>query len=200
MVYMRSAVITLVTTLVTAGVTMGLTAGVVVSAQAPATVGARHVRSAPIQVARRVGEPVMTAVGSFIPLRPSTRLASIIGFVQTHMGVPVPNAGEVIIRDVRTGRSVGTAHVNHLARFDVRSVPPGLYTAELIAPSGSVLTSTAAFTANAGEVIQLAQTIPVARAQGFSRIVSTATSAALTTAASSGVLAVGRGANITPGR
>lgn len=191
MVGMRSPVLTLVTTL--------LSVGVVVNAQVPATVAARHVRSVPIQVARRVGDPLMDAVGSFSPLKTASRVVSVSGFVQTHMGVPVPNAGQVIIRDVRTGRSTGTAHVNHLARFDVRSLPPGLYTAELIGPSGRVLASTAAFTANAGDVIQLAQTIPVAQAQRFSRLVSTATSAALTTAASSGVLAVGPGANITPG-
>jgi hypothetical protein len=79
-------------------------------------------------------------------------------------------------------------------------VPPGIYTVELVGPSGTVVTSTAAFSAAAGDVIQISQTIPIAQAQRLARAVYTSTWAAITAAASSGVLAIGPGAYVTPGR
>ena len=69
----------------------------------------------------------------------------------------------------------------------------------LIGGSGRVLASSPAFTAAAGEVIQISQTIPVLPVQGLGRFVSSATSSALSTAASSGILAVAEGVPVTPG-
>lgn len=173
--------------------------GALLSAQVPAPAAARHVRSAPIQVGRLVSAPLMDAVGSFSPLRGTSSGVSIFGIVQNHMGVLVPNAGLVIIRELLTGKVVGTTQVNDLAQFSMRALPPGLYTAELVGRSGAVIASTPAFSAAVGEVIQLSQTIPAIPIQGFARAASSATSAVLSSAASSGVLAVTPGVAITPG-
>jgi hypothetical protein len=172
--------------------------GALVSAQVPAAVAARHVRSAPIQVGRLVGAPLMDAVGSFSPLRGTSRGVNIFGIVQNHVGALVPNAGVVIIRELLTGRVVGTTQVNDLAQFSVRALPPGLYTAELVGTSGAVIASTPAFSAAMGEVIQISQTIPVITFQGFAGVAVNATNTALSAAASSGVMAVTEGARVSP--
>lgn len=174
--------------------------GALAHAQVPGAGAARHVRSAPIQVGRLVGSPITNAVGSFLPLRATSRGAEIFGVVQNHMGTPVPRAGTVILRELRTGRVSGTTEVNDMAQFSLRALPPGLYTAELFGSSGTVLASTPAFSIGAGQVLQIAQTIPVMPAQGLARVAASATSSALFSAASSGVLAVAPGASVTPAR
>ena len=139
-------------------------------------------------------------MGSFSALRSNSRSVSVFGIVQNHAGALVPNAGRVILRELLTGQVAGTADVNDLAQFSLRTVPPGLYSAELLEPTGRVIASTPAFAAAAGQVIQLAQTIPSLPAQGLARVAASATSNALVSAASSGVLAVAPGASVTPGR
>jgi hypothetical protein len=165
-------------------------------AQGQESVAARHVRSAPIRVGRLVSAPILDAVGSFTPLPDSV---NIIGLVQNEMGVLVPNAGTVVIRELQNGTVAGRAVVNHLARFGVGGLPTGLYSAELISPSGAVLATTPAFSASRGEIVQIAHTVPVSRRRGFAAGLASATSAALTVAASSGVLAIIPGAPVTPG-
>ena len=186
-----------VTTTVAAGL---LVLSALVSAQVPAVIAARHVRSAPIQVGRLVGAPLTNAVGSFSPLRGTPRGANLFGIVQNHMGALVPNAGVVIVRELLIGKVVGTTQVNDLAQFSIRALPPGLYTAELVGNSGAVIASTPAFSAAMGEVIQISQTIPVLPIQGFARAAANATNTALSAAASSGVMAVTEGAPVSPGK
>jgi hypothetical protein len=166
-------------------------------AQVPAATMARHVRAVPIRVARVVGAPTVDAVGSFTAPRAS-RGADIVGIVQDHLGVLVPNAGTVIVRELLGGTVVGRTEVNGLAQFSVTGVPPGLYSAELVTETGAVIANTPAFRTAIGEVIQISQTIPATPATAFSRLASGATSLALTTAASSGVLAIAPGAPTTP--
>ena len=166
-------------------------------AQAPAV---RHVRAAPIQVGRLVNEPVLNEPGSFTALRTTSRGADIVGIVQNHLGILVPNAGTVVVRELLGGTVFGTTKVNELAQFTLRAVPPGMYSAELVSQSGAVIASTPAFSAAVGEVIQISQTIPSQPRQGFARAVSSATAIALSTAASAGVLAIAPGAPTTPRR
>ena len=154
-------------------------------AQAPVTIAARHVRAVPITVARLVSA--------------SPRSIDVLGIVQDHRGLPVPNAGTVLVRELQTGAVAGRTEVNALAQFNLRGLPPGLYTAELVTPSGTVIASTPAFAATAGQVVQISQTIPSPPVQAFSQMLRTATSAVLSSAASSGVLALRPGAPITPG-
>ena len=173
--------------------------GAVINAQSPDSIAARHVRQAPIQVARRVSAPVMDRVGAFSPLPRSSGGAEVFGIVQDTAGALVPNAGTVIVRELLGGIVAATTPVNEAAQFSMRSIPPGLYTAELVGPTGSVIASTAAFSADAGEVIQISQTIPRAPTAGFARAISSVTSAALSMAAGAGVRAVAPGAPVTPG-
>ncbi len=170
-----------------------------VAAQSPRPGAARHVRTAPIQAGRRLVDiPILNEAGSFSPL-PSSRGMTVFGIVQNHAGILVPNAGRVIIRDLFSGRVLARTAVNHLAEYSVRGLPPGVYTAELVNDDGNVIASSPAFTATDGEVIQLAQTIPNTPPQGIARAIRSATMAALSTAAGSGVLAIAPGAPVTPG-
>jgi hypothetical protein len=173
--------------------------GVVMNAQVPEGVAARHVRTAPIQVARRVNPPVMDRVGAFSPLPRRSAGAEVFGIVQDTAGVLVPNAGMVVVRELLAGTVAATTAVNDVAQFSLRSIPPGLYTAELVSPSGAFIASTAAFSAGVGEIIQISQTIPRVPRTGFARTVSSMTSAALSMAAGAGVRAVAPGAPVTPG-
>jgi hypothetical protein len=174
--------------------------GILASAQAPASVSARHVRAAPLQVGRLVSAPVKDAIGSFSPLPHIVRGVSVQGVVQNQLGAPVPNAGTVLVRDLLSNTIAASGPVDEFAQFNMRAVPPGLYTAELVARSGAVIASSPAFSARAGEVIRISQTINSAPLQGLSRAAARATAAALSSAASSGVMAIAPGASVTPGR
>jgi hypothetical protein len=171
--------------------------GVVVDAQAPPRPAVRFVPPAPIPVGRLVSTPEVDVPGSFTGL-PGTRTVEIVGVVQNHTGAVVPNAGTIVIRDLFTGAAVGTTPVNGAGQFVIRSLPPGTYAVELVDASGKVVATSPAFTANPGDVIQLAQTVPVV-SDTRDRILQSATRWVLTTAASSGVIALSPGAPMTPG-
>lgn len=182
------------------GAVLALAALAVVSAAAQIRVpdAAYRVRSAPIQVARVVvGQPLESGIGAFMPL-PASRRASIFGIVQNQVGELVPHAGDVVIRELRTGRIVARTAVDDLAQFSVRNIPTGLYVADLVDASGGVIASTGGFTAGVGEVIRLSQTIPVMPLSGFGRAVSSATSMALSSAANAGVLALATETKTSP--
>lgn len=167
-------------------------------APAPGPTMAQPIRMAPIQLGRIVPEPMLESTGAFMPLRGSSRGMSVYGIVQNHLGILVPDAGTIVVRDILTGRVVAQTQVNGLAQFSFQGLEPGLYTAELVGNSGAVIASSPAFSAGVGEVIQIAQTIPTVPLQGLGRFASSATSSVVTTAASSGVLAVTEGPAVTP--
>lgn len=154
---------------------------------------AQPIRIAPVQVGRITPGPILDATGAFMPLRGSARGMTVYGIVQNHLGILVPNAGTIVVRDILTGRIVAQTQVNGLAQFSFQGLEPGLYTAELVSGGGAVIASSPAFSAGVGEVIQIAQTIPTVPLQGLGRFASSATSSVVTSAASSGVLAVTEG-------
>lgn len=173
-----------------------LAAQTLVVAQMPGT--SRHVRIAPIEVGRRVlGTPIINEPGSFSAM-PASRGANIFGIVQSHVGTLVPFAGVVLVRDLYGGAVVARSAVNGAAQFSARGLPAGVYTAELIGEGGNVIAGTPAFTALMGQQIQLAQTIPANVVPGLGRAVSSATTAALSSAAGSGVMALAPGAPVSP--
>lgn len=180
-------------------VTMILGASALAAAQVRMPAPAQRVRSAPLQPARLTGSPTLEGPGAFVPMRGGASGGMVYGVVQNHLGVLVPDAGLVLLRNLVTGEVVAEARVNGLAQFSFRGLPNGLYTAELVGASGAVIASTPAFTAATGEVIQLSQTIPSLPIHAFGRLTSSATSSALTSAASSGVLAVAAGVPVSPG-
>lgn len=156
------------------------------------------IRTPPIQLARIEPELLLDSEGSFMPLRGTARGMSVYGIVQDHLGVLVPDAGTAQVRDIITGEVIAEAKVNELAQFSFRGLEPGLYTTELIGRGGSIISSSQAFSAAAGEVIQLAQTVPTIPLTGFGRFISSATSSVVSSAASAGVLAVAEDAPVTP--
>ena len=166
-------------------------------AQTSPTVAARHVRIVPIRVARLVSPPVVDAPGTSSALRVA-RGADIIGIVQNTFGEPVPNAGTAVVRNLETGTIVESAPIGGSAQFTIRGLEPGLYSVDIVGPNGGVVASTPAFSAAAGDVIHVAPTIPGVPAQGLLPALRSATSAAISAAASLGVLATRQGAPVTP--
>lgn len=177
-------------------VAMLLTATTLLTAQTRVP-GSRRVPSQPVKRGQVVSSPVLDEAGAFMPLRGTSGIA-IFGIVQNHLGQLIPSAGTVILRELLTERIVAQTTVNELAQFSFKGLPGGLYSVELVGQSGAVLASSAAFTAGAGEVIQIAQTIPVLPLDGVAKAVSSATSSAMATAASSGVLAVADAPPLSP--
>jgi hypothetical protein len=143
-------------------------------------------------------EPITDTPGAFSGLRSSVKGATIYGIVQNQLGLLVPNAGVVVVRDLRDGGVVAESRVDELAQFAVRGFAPGLYTAELVDVSGGIIATTASFSAEVGEVIQLAPVVPVTPAGWLSTVVGNATSSAVSSAAGAGVMALDSGEPISP--
>jgi hypothetical protein len=143
-------------------------------------------------------EPIREGRGAFEPFRSRRNSISVYGIVQNHLGELVPRAGTVMVRNLADGAVVREAEVDALAQFSVKGLDPGVYAAELVGPAGSVLATSGAFSAGVGEVIQLAQVIPVAPVSGLLAALGDATSALVSSAASAGVLAVDPGQPVSP--
>ena len=74
----------------------------------------------------------------------------------------------------------------------------GVYVAELVGDAGAVIATSGSFTAVAGAVIQLPPIVPVAPQGLLSSILGNATSAAISSAASAGILAIDPGQPVSP--
>ena len=170
--------------------------GPIVSAQGP--LRADPILNTPLTPPRITLDPMDRGAGAFRALRTSNRGITIHGIVRNHIGYLVPNAGVIVIRRLDDGTVVGDAAVNEFAEFSWRGFDPGVYAAELIDEGGSVITTSGAFTAGMGEVVQLAPVIPVSPVSGFSSWISTATESAINSASSAGVLAVSSGLPVSP--
>jgi hypothetical protein len=142
-------------------------------------------------------EPITDTPGAFSGLR-SVKGATIYGIVQNQLGLLVPNAGVVLVRNLRDGSVVAESRVDELAQFTVRGFAPGLYAAELVDVSGGIIATTGSFSADVGQVIQLAPVVPVAPAGWLSTVVGNATSSAVSSAAGAGVMALDSGEPISP--
>jgi hypothetical protein len=143
-------------------------------------------------------EPITDSAGAFAGLRSSVKGATIYGIVQNQLGLLLPNAGLVLVRNLRDGGVVAESRVDELAQFAVRGFAPGLYTAELVDVSGGIIATTGSFSAEDGQVIQLAPVIPVSPAGWLSTVVGNATSSAVSSAAGAGVMALDSGEPISP--
>jgi hypothetical protein len=122
-----------------------------------------------------------------------TRSITIRGIVQNHVGTLVPNAGLIVLRRLADGEAVGRTQVNSSAQFLLRGFDPGTYAAELVDHAGSVIATSGAFTAGAGQVVELAPVIPASPSSGLIAVLTSATDGALNSAMSAGLTAVGAG-------
>jgi hypothetical protein len=132
------------------------------------------------------------------PAAASSRGVDIVGIVQNTFGEPVPNAGTAAVRNLETGTIVESSAIGESAQFAIRGLAPGLYSVDIVSPTGGVVASTPAFPAAAGQVVHVAPTIPGVPAQGFLPALRSATNAAISVAASAGVLTLRPGAAVTP--
>jgi hypothetical protein len=155
------------------------------------------VRVVPISVVRLVSPPVVDVPGTSSGAS-AARGVEIVGIVQNTFGEPVPNAGTAAVRNLETGTIVESSAIGESAQFTIRGLEPGLYSVDIVGPTGGVVASTPAFSAAPGQVVHVAPTIPGVPAQGFLPALHSATSAAISAAASMGVLTILEGAPVTP--
>jgi len=143
-------------------------------------------------------EPMDDEPGAFAGLRSSVKGATIYGIVQNQLGVLVPNAGVVMVRDLHDGAIVAITRVDGLAQFVVRGFKPGVYVAELVDTSGGIIATTGAFSAEDGQIIQLAPVVPAAPRGLLATVVGNATRTAVSLAAFAGIRPLRSGEPISP--
>ncbi|MBA3272114.1 MAG: hypothetical protein H0T71_16540 [Acidobacteria bacterium] len=159
--------------------------------------GGRALDAQPITVERFRLNPIVEPVETR-GIRASTKGATIYGIIQNQLGAIVPDSGDVRVRDLYDGRVVAETEVNNVAQFVVRGVAAGVYVAELVGDAGAVIATSGSFTAVAGAVIQLPPIVPVAPQGLLPSILGNATSAAISSAASAGILAIDPGQPVSP--
>jgi len=183
------------------GAAFGLFVGVLGAATLATAQGperAQAIRLQPITPRIERLNPVREGRGAFESLRQDRATITVRGIVQNTLGHLVPLSGTVLVRSLADGSVAGRAEVDALAQFSIRGFEPGIYTAELIGPAGSVLATTNAFSADRGDVIQLVPVIPTAPESGPATTLWTVTSGIVTAAANAGTLLFNLGQPITP--
>jgi hypothetical protein len=167
-----------------------------VAAQAPDR--RQAVRLQPVSPRIERLDPVRDGRGAFEPLRERRTTVTVRGIVQNTLGHLMPLAGTVLIRSLADGTVAGRAEVDALAQFSTSGFGPGTYTGELVGPGGAVLATTGAFSAHAGEIVQLVPVVPTTSRLGGSSTWETSTAAIVGAAAGSGILAYSKGQPVTP--
>ncbi|HUE90001.1 MAG TPA: hypothetical protein VMO26_28305 [Vicinamibacterales bacterium] len=142
--------------------------------------------------------PIREGRGAFESVRPGRSSVTVRGIVQNTQGELVPRAGSVRVRSLVDGTVAGRTDVDRLAQFTIAGLEPGIYTAELVGPSGAIIVTSAAFSAGAGEIIQLAPVVPETPASGIIAALGNATTSVVTSAASAGIIAVDPGQPVSP--
>ena len=133
--------------------------------------------------------PLEDGPGAFTAA-PATTASRIFGVVINELGMIVPSAGFVIVRSLRDGKVIGETEVDQLGQFSLPGVSPGLYLAELVNGSGTVITSSPAFTVGVGEIVQLTPVVSSSSTGGLAALLGSTTAGALNAAVNAGVLAV----------
>jgi hypothetical protein len=137
-----------------------------------------------------------SAQSSFGPIRADA--GTVTGTVWNRNDTPVA-LPRVRLRDVTTGRIVRVTQGDDLGRFTFVKVPSGSYIVELVDRSGTVLALGQMFTLGPLETVatflRLGASVP-----WYSGFFSNAAAAALASAASLGLTAVGNGGQPASGR
>jgi hypothetical protein len=116
---------------------------------------------------------------------------AVIGTVWRHDNSPVSNA-LLRLRNITTGRIVMGTQSDAMGRFSFSAVGPGSYIVELVDAGGSIRAVGQMFSVGLGDTVATFIRIP-SRAGWFDGFFTNAAAAALATAASLGVTAVGDG-------
>jgi hypothetical protein len=141
--------------------------------------------------------PITDGVGAF-SAPPGISSSRIFGVVINELGLIVPSAGYVIVRSLKNGSVTGQTQVDHLGQFSLPGVDPGLYAAELVNQSGTILTTSPSFTVGVGEIVQLTPVVSDTSLGGFGSLVGNSTAGAVDSAVNAGVLAINTPAPISP--
>jgi hypothetical protein len=141
--------------------------------------------------------PITDGIGAFTA-RPHASSSRIFGVVINEMGLVVPSAGFVIVRSLKDGKVTGQTQVDPLGQFSLPGIDPGIYAAELVNQSGTVITTSPSFTVGLGEIVQLTPVVPEHSLGAWSTLVGNSTAGAVNSAVSAGVLAIDTAAPISP--
>ena len=151
-------------------------------------------------IAERIDvRPIEDQVGSFSGLK-SPHATRIYGVVINELGVVLPAAGTVIIRSLADGRAVAQTKVDALGQFSIREIDSGMYIAELVNASGSILTSSPAFTVGVGQVVQLTPVVSQHTFGGLAQFLSSGTTSAVNSAITASILTVAPLPPVSPER
>lgn len=177
-----------------------LLVGTVAFAQGPGPIQERilgqRIDVPPINERINIG-PITDGAGAF-SATPGISNSRIFGVVINELGVVVPSAGFVIVRSLRDGKVIGQTEVDKLGQFSLPGVDPGLYAAELVNQSGTILTTSPSFTVGVGEIVQLTPVVSEYSLGGLGALVGNSTAGAVNSAVSAGVLAIDAASPISP--
>jgi hypothetical protein len=121
-----------------------------------------------------------------------TRLTTILGAAWHADNTPIPGA-RLRLRNLHSGRLIAHTVANDSGRFVFDSIEGGSYVIELVSESGKVLATGQSFAVAPGETIATFVRL-ASRGSWFTEFLSNAAAAAITTASSLGVTAVGNDA------
>lgn len=138
-------------------------------------------QSAPASVQASAGGPAVL----------SHRAGTIVGTAWEHDNSPLVNA-LLRLRNLGTGKVVMGASTDTLGRFSFPHVSPGSYVVELVDEAGSIRAVGQMLTVGSGDTLATFIRL-TSRAGFFDKFFGNAAAAALSTAASLGVTAVGDG-------
>lgn len=141
--------------------------------------------------------PIEEGPGAFAPA-PASGSSRIFGVVINDLGLIVPSAGFVIVRNLRDGKVIGQVQVDQLGQFTMPGVGPGLYSAELVNSTGGVITASPSFTVGVGEIVQLTPVVANNSIGGLASLIGNSTAGAVNSAVSGGVIALQTPAPLSP--
>lgn len=151
----------------------------------------------PVDSGRIVGQPLEDTPGAFLGLRRDSSATRVVGTVVTSQGLIVGAAGLVMLRNLTTGRIVGQVQVDQLGQFGLAGFEPGIYVAEVVDATGSIIATSPAFTVGLSELVQIAPIIPANPLTSFAYWASNSAATAISSATSAGVIAVDEGTDVT---
>jgi hypothetical protein len=158
----------------------------------------RPVAIQPITIAPVLASPAAGTDAAALTASAAMRTITVQGVIQDFRGLPVPNAGVVILRDMTDGKAVGETRVDAAAQFVLPGYQPGTYAAELVGIDGQVIATSGSFTAGAGQVVQIAPVVTVIAPTGMPSVLGSVTDGALNTAMGAGLTAISAGVPVSP--
>lgn len=147
---------------------------------------------------RLQGQRIEDKPGSFLPLRRDTALTRVVGTVLTVEGLIVASAGAALLRNLVDGKVVGPVPVDQMGQFGLAGFAPGLYIAEVVDASGSIIATSPSFTVAYSQLVNVAPIVPAHPVTSFAYWGGNSAATAINTATSAGIISTEVGTQVTP--